>query len=151
MGIKAIIRGLLLFSAVFLLLVVATRPALAETGLQDVMNSLPDGWGAWITGCGIVLYAIAQLRAVMPPSLTSRIPGIIMKLLDYVAANYKHARNAELPRGGDVRASIQPGQVNTDYRVLVETAKREGKLRGSSIENAGDYSGADRAGSKGAE
>ncbi len=147
MGIKAIIRGLLLFSAVFLLLVVATRPALAETGLQDVMNSLPPGWGAWITGCGIVLYAIAQLRAVMPPALTSRIPGLIMKLLDYVAANYKHARNAEQPKGGDA-TSIQPGQINTDYRVLVETAKREGKLRGSSIENAGDQSGVDRAGSK---
>ena len=95
-----------------------------------------------------MLYAVAQLRAVLPPSVTNKIPTVVMKILDFVAANYAHARNADAVSKAAKEAAKAEGPSDDEYRVMVETAKNKGELRGSRIESAGDYPGDDRPGSK---
>ena len=128
----------------------ATQPALASDSLDldSIINALPAGWGSVVAGVFIVLYAVAQLRAVLPPSVTNKIPTVIMKILDFVAANYAHARNADAVSKAAKEAAKAEGPSDDEYRVMVETAKNKGELRGSRIESAGDYPGDDRPGSK---
>lgn len=73
---------------------------------------------------------------------------MVMKILDLVAANYAHARNADAISKVARDAGKAKGPSDVDYRVMVETAKNNGELRGSRIESAGDYHGDDRPGSK---
>ena len=144
--IKRIAKSWALMNAVFIVLVCATRPAAAADGLDldSFINALPAGWASGVTAVFIVLYAVAQLRALLPPSVTSKIPTVIMKLLDFVAANYAHARNA--PPETDAK-TIQAS--NAEYRSIVETAKNNGELRsGNRIESAGTNPGVNRPGSK---
>ncbi|QLW43867.1 hypothetical protein [Citrobacter sp. RHBSTW-00524] len=96
-SLKRMAKAWLLMNVTFALLVMATQPALASDSLDldSIINALPAGWGSVVAGVFIVLYAVAQLRAVLPPSVTSKIPTVIMKILDFVAANYAHARNAD--------------------------------------------------------
>ncbi|MCP5592198.1 hypothetical protein NL301_27635, partial [Klebsiella pneumoniae] len=86
----------LLMNGAFVLLVMATQPAMANESqslgldLDSILSALPAGWASGVTAVFIVLYAVAQLRAVLPPSVTKRIPTVVMKILDLVAANYAH-------------------------------------------------------------
>ncbi|KON62619.1 hypothetical protein KOEU_38920 [Komagataeibacter europaeus] len=148
---KAMFKGWLTLVSVFGLLVVVMDPARADmsTDLTDVISSLPPGFVAWLGVITGVLYALAQLRAVLPPSVTARIPSILMRLLDLVAANYKHARNVAPAKVAD-SVDWDRGPSNDEYRQIVETAKSEGKVRGSRIENSGDSPGVDNSGRKGA-
>ncbi|WP_262242029.1 hypothetical protein [Serratia liquefaciens] len=141
---KAMFKGWLTLVSVFGLLVVVMDPARADmsTDLTDVIGALPPGFAAWLGVITGVLYALAQLRAVLPPSITARIPSILMRLLDLVAANYKHARNVAPAPVAD-SDEWDRGPNNDKYRQVVETAKSEGKIRGSRIENSGDSLGAD--------
>ncbi|WP_181960714.1 hypothetical protein, partial [Klebsiella pneumoniae] len=111
--------------------------------LDSILRALPAGWASGVTAVFIVLYAVAQLRAVLPPSVTKRIPTVVMKILDLVAANYAHARNADAISKVARDAGKAKGPSDVDYRVMVETAKNNGELRGSRIESAGDYPGDD--------
>lgn len=149
-SLKRMAKAWLLMNAAFVLLVMATRPALAGDGLDldSILNILPPGWASGVTGVFIVLYALAQLRAVLPPAVTNKIPAVIMKVLDFVAANYAHARNADAISKAARDAGKGNGLTDSQYRVMVETAKNNGELRGSRIESAGDYPGDDRPGSK---
>lgn len=149
---KKIARAWALMSATFALLAIATRPAWASASLDidSIIGALPAGWASSATGVFIVLYAVAQLRAVMPPAITSRIPLVLMKVLDFVAANYGHARNADAISKAAKDAAQGTGPTDVDYRVMVETAKNKGEMRGSRIESAGDRPGDDRPGSKSA-
>ncbi|NSL16630.1 hypothetical protein HTE05_23805 [Serratia marcescens] len=148
---KAMFKGWLTLVSVFGLLVVVMDPARAEvsTDLADVISALPPGFAAWLGVITGVLYALAQLRAVLPPRITDRIPTILMKLLDLVAANYKHARNVPSAPAGD-RDDWDRGPSDDKFREIVETAKAEGKIRGSRIENSRDSPGIDNPGRKGA-
>ena len=149
-SLKRMAKAWLLMNATFALLVMATQPALASDSLDldSIINALPAGWVSGVTGVFIVLYAVAQLRAVLPPAVTNKIPTVIMKILDFVAANYAHARNADALSKGVREAAKAKGPSDEEYRVMVETAKNNGELRGSRIESAGDYPGDDRPGSK---
>ncbi|EHM6138914.1 hypothetical protein KGS01_004690 [Salmonella enterica] len=149
-SLKRMAKAWLLMNVTFALLVMATQPALASDSLDldSIINALPAGWGSVVAGVFIVLYAVAQLRAVLPPSVTSKIPTVIMKILDFVAANYAHARNADAVSKAAKEAAKAEGPSDDEYRVMVETAKNKGELRGSRIESAGDYPGDDRPGSK---
>lgn len=149
-NLKRMARAWLLMNAAFALLVIATRPAMASDGfdLESIIGLLPPGWASGVTGVFIVLYAVAQLRAVLPPAVTRRIPAIIMKVLDFVSANYAHARNADAVTQAARDAAKGVGPSDDDYRVMVETAKNKGELRGNRIESAGDYPGDDRPGNK---
>lgn len=147
-SLKRMARAWILMNAAFALLVIATRPAMASDGfdLDSVIGLLPPGWASGVTGVFIVLYAVAQLRAVLPPAVTRRIPAVIMKMLDYVSANYAHARNADAVTQAARNAAKNDVPSDDDYRVMVETAKNKGELRGNRIESAGDYPGDDRPG-----
>ncbi|AOO60016.1 hypothetical protein AN237_26035 (plasmid) [Raoultella ornithinolytica] len=149
-SLKRMAKAWLLMNTAFVLLVMATRPALAGDGLDldSILNILPPGWASGVTGVFIVLYALAQLRAVLPPAVTKKIPAVIMTVLDFVAANYAHARNADAISKAARDAGKGNGLTDSQYRVMVETAKNNGELRGSRIESAGDYPGDDRPGSK---
>lgn len=149
-SLKRMAKAWLLMNVTFALLVMATQPALASDSLDldSIINAMPAGWGSVVAGVFIVLYAVAQLRAVLPPSVTSKIPTVIMKILDFVAANYAHARNADAVSKAAKEAAKAEGPSDDEYRVMVETAKNKGELRGSRIESAGDYPGDDRPGSK---
>lgn len=149
-GLKRMAKAWLLMNVTFALLVMATQPALASDNLDldSIINALPAGWGSVVAGVFIVLYAVAQLRAVLPPSVTNKIPTVVMKILDFVAANYAHARNADVVSKAAKEAAKAEGPSDDEYRVMVETAKNKGELRGSRIESAGDYPGDDRPGSK---
>ncbi|EHG3868838.1 hypothetical protein J1K84_004623, partial [Salmonella enterica subsp. enterica serovar 4,[5],12:b:-] len=96
-SLKRMAKAWLLMNTVFAVLIIATQPALAsdEFSVDSIIKALPAGWASVVTGVFIVLYAVAQLRAVLPPSVTNKIPAVIMKVLDFVAANYAHARNAD--------------------------------------------------------
>ncbi|EBX0279824.1 hypothetical protein ZM01_003902 [Salmonella enterica subsp. enterica serovar Oranienburg] len=149
-SLKRMAKAWLLMNVTFALLVMATQPALASDSLDfdSIINALPAGWGSVVAGVFIVLYAVAQLRAVLPPSVTNKIPTVVMKILDFVAANYAHARNADAVSKAAKEAAKAEGPSDDEYRVMVETAKNKGELRGSRIESAGDYPGDDRPGSK---
>ncbi|MCU6185685.1 MULTISPECIES: hypothetical protein [Citrobacter freundii complex] len=149
-SLKRMAKAWLLMNVTFALLVMATQPALASDNLDldSIINALPTGWGSVVAGVFIVLYAVAQLRAVLPPSVTNKIPTVVMKILDFVAANYAHARNADAVSKAAKEAAKAEGPSDDEYRVMVETAKNKGELRGSRIESAGDYPGDDRPGSK---
>ncbi|EML9832271.1 TPA: TrbC/VirB2 family protein [Citrobacter freundii] len=149
-SLKRMVKAWLLMNVTFALLVMATQPALASDSLDldSIINALPAGWGSVVAGVFIVLYAVAQLRAVLPPSVTNKIPTVVMKILDFVAANYAHARNADAVSKAAKEAAKAEGPSDDEYRVMVETAKNKGELRGSRIESAGDYPGDDRPGSK---
>ncbi|MFH2431902.1 hypothetical protein [Citrobacter freundii] len=149
-NLKRMAKAWLLMNVTFALLVMATQPALASDNLDldSIINALPAGWGSIVAGVFIVLYAVAQLRAVLPPSVTNKIPTVVMKILDFVAANYAHARNADAVSKAAKEAAKAEGPSDDEYRVMVETAKNKGELRGSRIESAGDYPGDDRPGSK---
>ena len=149
-SLKRMAKAWLLMNATFALLVMVTRPALASDGLNldSIIDALPPGWASGVTGVFIVLYAVAQLRAVRPPAVTNKIPSVIMKVLDFVSANYAHARNADAISKAARDAGKGNGLSDDKYRVIVETAKNNGELRGSRIESAGDYPGDDRPGSK---
>lgn len=150
-NLKKIARSWAVMSAVFLVLVAASQPAYAleNIDIEQLINTLPAGWSAAVTGVFVVLYAVAQLRALMPPSLTSRIPWVVMKVLDFVAANWRHARNADAVKKTVIDAAQARGPSDDEFRTVVETAKNKGELRGGSrIESAGDYPGDDRPGSK---
>ncbi|MDN4360208.1 hypothetical protein OA801_21565 [Citrobacter portucalensis] len=149
-SLKRMAKAWLLMNVTFALLVMATQPALASDNLDlhSIINALPAGWGSVVAGVFIVLYAVAQLRAVLPPSVTNKIPTVVMKILDFVAANYAHARNADAVSKVAKEAAKAEGPSDDEYRVMVETAKNKGELRGSRIESAGDYPGDDRPGSK---
>lgn len=149
-SLKRMAKAWLLMNVTFALLVMATQPALASDSLDldSIINALPAGWGSVVAGVFIVLYAVAQLRAVLPPSVTNKIPTVVMKILDFVAANYAHARNADALSKAAKEAAKAEGPSDDEYRVMVETAKNKGELRGSRIESAGDYPGDDRPGSK---
>nr|EKY0314749.1 hypothetical protein [Citrobacter freundii] len=149
-SLKRMAKAWLLMNVTFALLVMATQPALASDNLDldSIINALPAGWGSVVAGVFIVLYAVAQLRAVLPPSVTNKIPTVVMKILDFVAANYAHARNADAVSKAAKEAAKAEGPSDDEYRVMVETAKNKGELRGSRIESAGDYPGDDRPGSK---
>lgn len=149
-SLKRMAKAWLLMNVTFALLVMATQPALASDSLDldSIINAMPAGWGSVVAGVFIVLYAVAQLRAVLPPSVTSKIPTVIMKILDFVAANYAHARNADAVSKAAKEAAKAEGPSDDEYRVMVETAKNKGELRGSRIESAGDYPGDDRPGGK---
>lgn len=149
-SLKRMAKAWLLMNVIFALLVMATQPALASDNLDldSIINALPAGWGSVVVGVFIVLYAVAQLRAVLPPSVTNKIPTVVMKILDFVAANYAHARNADAVSKAAKEAAKAEGPSDDEYRVMVETAKNKGELRGSRIESAGDYPGDDRPGSK---
>lgn len=149
-SLKRMAKAWLLMNVTFALLVMATQPALASDNLDldSIINALPAGWGSIVAGVFIVLYAVAQLRAVLPPSVTNKIPTVVMKILDFVAANYAHARNADAVSKAAKEAAKAEGPSDDEYRVMVETAKNKGELRGSRIESAGDYPGDDRPGSK---
>ncbi|HAE4738814.1 TPA_asm: hypothetical protein GND48_004034 [Salmonella enterica subsp. houtenae serovar 41:z4,z23:-] len=149
-SLKRMAKAWLLMNTVFAVLIIATQPALAsdEFSVDSIIKALPAGWASVVTGVFIVLYAVAQLRAVLPPSVTNKIPAVIMKVLDFVAANYAHARNADAINKAAHDAGKENGLSDDEYRVMVETAKNKGELRGSRIESAGDYSGDDRPGSK---
>lgn len=152
-SLKKAARAWAVMSAAFLLLAAATRPAFALDGMDidTLISALPAGWANGITGVFVVLYAVAQLRALMPPALTSRIPLVVMKMLDFVAANWRHARNADALKKEAASAAQANGRSDADYRTMVETAKNKGELRsGSRIESAGDNPGAVRPGSKSA-
>lgn len=146
---KGMARAWVVMNGVFLLLLTMASPAFAADSidLNSLISSLPAGWISGVTGVFIVLYAIAQLRAVLPPSVTDKIPRVVMLVLDFVAANYKHARNAETkPSPGKV--GKVSGATDDEYRSAVETAKNQGELRGSRIESAGTSSGNNNSGSK---
>lgn len=147
-GLKRITRGWVLMNGVFFLLLTVMRPAFAadSVDIDSLISSLPAGWASGVTVVFIVLYAVAQLRAVLPPAVTDRIPGIVMVVLDFVAANYKHARNASVV--SKAAEMSKAGVTDDGYRVAVETAKNLGELRGNRIESAGDNPGADHPGSK---
>lgn len=147
-GLKRITRGWVLMNGVFFLLLTVMRPAFAadSVDIDSLISSLPAGWASGVTVVFIVLYAVAQLRAVLPPAVTDRIPGIIMVVLDFVAANYKHARNASV--ASKAAEMSKAGVTDDGYRVAVETAKNLGELRGNRIESAGDDPGTDHPGSK---
>lgn len=149
-SLKRMAKAWLLMNVTFALLVMATQPALASDNLDldSIINALPAGWGSVVAGVFIVLYAVAQLRAVLPPSVTNKIPTVVMKILDFVAANYAHASNADAVSKAAKEAAKAEGPSDDEYRVMVETAKNKGELRGSRIESAGDYPGDDRPGSK---
>lgn len=153
-SLKRMAKAWLLMNGAFALLVMATQPAMANESqslgldLDSILSALPAGWASGVTAVFIVLYAVAQLRAVLPPSVTKRIPTVVMKILDLVAANYAHARNADAISKVARDAGKANGPSDVDYRVMVETAKNNGELRGSRIESAGDYPGDDRPGSK---
>ena len=153
-SLKRMAKAWLLMNGAFVLLVMATQPAMANESqglgldLDSILRALPAGWASGVTAVFIVLYAVAQLRAVLPPSVTKRIPTVVMKILDLVAANYAHARNADAISKVARDAGKAKGPSDVDYRVMVETAKNNGELRGSRIESAGDYPGDDRPGSK---
>ncbi|HDZ1816690.1 TPA: hypothetical protein RRY94_003491 [Vibrio cholerae] len=149
-SLKRMAKAWLLMNGAFVLLVLATQPAMANEGLDldSILSSLPPGWAGGVTGVFIVLYAVAQLRAVLPPALTNKIPTVIMKILDFVAANYAHARNADAISKVAREAGKAEGPSDDNFRVMVETAKNKGELRGSRIESAGDYPGDDRPDSK---
>lgn len=146
---KGIARSWVVMNGVFFLLLSVANSAFAadSVDINSLINGLPAGWISGVTGIFIVLYAIAQLRAVLPPSVTDKIPRVIMLVLDFVAANYKHARNAETkpPVSKDEKS---PGETDAEYRTAVETAKNQGELRGSRIESAGTSSGNNNPGSK---
>lgn len=148
-GLKRITRGWVLMNGVFFLLLTVMRPAFAadSVDIDSLISSLPAGWASGVTVVFIVLYAVAQLRAVLPPAVTDRIPGIVMLVLDFVAANYKHARNASVASKAMESGKVA-GRTDAEYRVVVETAKNQGELRGNRIESAGDNPGADHPGSK---
>ncbi|WP_308324433.1 hypothetical protein, partial [Klebsiella pneumoniae] len=107
----------------FVLLVMATQPAMANESqslgfdLDSILSALPAGWASGVTAVFIVLYAVAQLRAVLPPSVTKRIPTVVMKILDLVAANYAHARNADAISKVARDAGKAKGPSDVDYRV----------------------------------
>lgn len=149
---KSIPRAWVLMNGVFFLLLMVTRPVFAADSIDidSLISSLPAGWAGGVTAVFIVLYAIAQLRAVLPPSVTDKIPSVVMMVLDFVAANYKHARNASVAKQVTDTAKAA-GATDDEYRVAVETAKNRGELRGSRIESAGDYPGNDHPGSKDAQ
>ena len=150
-NLKKIARSWAVMSTVFLVLVAASQPAYAfeNIDIESLINTLPAGWSAAVTGVFVVLYAVAQLRALMPPSLTSRIPWVVMKVLDFVAANWRHARNADDVKKVSTDAAQAKGPSDAEFRTVVETAKNNGELRGGSrIESAGDHPGDDRPGSK---
>lgn len=150
---KAMFKAWVVLVSVFGLLVVAMDPARADVGtdLTDIISTLPPGMVTWLGVITGVLYLIAQMRAVLPPSVTNRIPPVLMKLLDLVAANYKHASNGfTKPESVVENWDHGPTEKDGKYRAVVETAKNEGKLRGSSIENSGDSPGADNPGRKNA-
>lgn len=152
-SLKKIARSWALMSATFLLLVTASSPAFAFDNLDidALIKALPEGWTSGVTAVFIVLYAVAQLRAVMPPALTNKIPVLVIKVLDFVAANWRHARNAEAVTKVAESATRANGPSDKEYRTMVETAKNKGELRsGSRIESAGDHPGNDRPGSKSA-
>ncbi|HCT9390121.1 MULTISPECIES: hypothetical protein [Enterobacteriaceae] len=149
-SLKRIAKAWLLMNVTFGLLIFATQPALAsdDYDLDSLIHLLPPGWASGVTGVFIVLYAVAQLRAVLPPSVTGRIPVVIMKILDFVAANYAHARNADAASKVAQEAARANGPSDDEFRVMVETAKNKGELRGSRIESAGTDTGDDGSGSK---
>lgn len=150
-GLKRITRAWVLMNGVFFLLLTVTRPAFAadSVDIDSLLSILPAGWASGVTGVFIVLYAVAQLRAVLPPAVTDRIPGIVMVVLDFVAANYKHARNASVV--SKAAEMSKAGATDDGYRVAIETAKNQGELRGNRIESAGDAPGAAHPGSKGTQ
>lgn len=133
---KHMLKSWTLINAVFLLLVVTTQPALADSSfdITDLTASLPSGWAEGVTAVIALLYVIAQIRAVLPPSVTNRIPSVVMIALDFIAANYRHTRNVASPAKPEPVAAAPD---NDDYRVTHETAKNKGELRGNSIESAG--------------
>lgn len=139
---KSIAKSWLVLNAVFLLLIAATRPALADANfdISDIAASLPHGWAEGVTALLAVLYGIAQVRAVLPPSLTSRVPMVIMKALDFISANYRHASNQT---GAESKKWDRGPIADGKYQVARETAKNKGEMRGSSIESAGDHLGDD--------
>lgn len=148
---KTMFKAWMVLVSVFGLLVVVMTPAQAQAAgdLSVIIDALPAGFAVWIGVITTVLYAFAQLRAFLPPSVTSRIPTLLMKLLDIVAANYKHAQNTPSPASNEpVERRDHGPNVDAKYRQTVETAKSQGKLRGSSIENSSDSAGANPAGSK---
>lgn len=152
-NIKKAARSWAVFGATFLLLAAASTPAYAfdNVDIESLISALPPGWSAAVTAIFIVLYAVAQLRALMPPALTGKIPSVIMAVLDFVAANWRHARNADAVKKVATDAAQANGPSDQQYRTMVETAKNNGELRnGSRIESAGDHPGADRPGSKNA-
>lgn len=151
-SLKKMARAWVVMNAVFLLLVAATQPAFAFDGseIDSLIDLLPPGWASSAAAVCAVLYALAQLRALLPPAVTDRIPAVIMKLLDFVAANWRHARNADIKKAA-IDAARANSQSDAQYRTVVETAKANGELRsGSRIESAGDNPGVNRPGSKSA-
>ncbi|MDP0971037.1 hypothetical protein Q6294_29265, partial [Klebsiella pneumoniae] len=64
---------------------------------------------------------------------------VVMKILDLVAADYAHSRNADAISKVARDAWKAKGPSDVDYRVMVETAKNNGELSGSLIESGCDY------------
>ncbi|MBA5234769.1 hypothetical protein H2Y56_22060 [Pectobacterium aroidearum] len=150
MMMKTMFKAWLVLVSVFGLLVVVMTPAQAQAAgdLSVIIDALPPGFAVWIGVITTVLYALAQLRAFLPPSVTNRIPTLLMKLLDIVAANYKHAQNTPSASNEPVERRDRGPNDDAKYRQAVETAKTQGKVRGSSIENSSDTAGVNPAGSK---
>lgn len=71
-SLKRMAKAWLLMNGAFVLLVMATQPAMANESqnlgldLDSILSALPAGWASGVTAVFIVLYAVAQLRAVLP-------------------------------------------------------------------------------------
>lgn len=50
-----------------------------------------------------IAYGLTHIIAVLPPSVTGKIPNWLMQLLTKIAGNYKHAENLKTDSKGNLR------------------------------------------------
>lgn len=74
---------------VTLALLAFTPLAMASDGALPAPESLPE-WAAYIIAA---LYALSHVLAVLPATITSKLPPWVGALLQFVAANYGSAKN----------------------------------------------------------
>ena len=60
-------------------------------------------YAQYATIVAMVCYLLTHVVAVLPESVTSKIPNVVMQIINAVAGNYKQAENLKTDSKGNLR------------------------------------------------
>ncbi len=76
--------------------------------MSELINTLfaflgDTPYAQYATLVAMVCYLLTHVVAVLPESVTSKIPNLVMQVINAVAGNYKQAENLKTDNKGNLR------------------------------------------------